>query len=127
MDIGITGKVAIVTAASKGLGKATAFALAREGAHLAMSARSEALEAAADEIREETGAQILTIKGDITQQAHIDELVQATLDEFGQIDILFVNAGGPPPGNFLSLKAEDWEAACNLPISCSVCDTKSHE
>jgi len=120
MDIGITGKVAIVTAASKGLGKATAFALAREGAHLAMSARSEALEAAADEIREETGAQILTIKGDITQQAHIDELVQATLDEFGQIDILFVNAGGPPPGNFLSLKAEDWEAACNLTLMSAV-------
>ncbi len=120
MDLGITGKVAIVTAASKGLGKATALALAREGANLAISARSEALEVTAKEIREETEAEILTVRGDITRQAHIDELVQATLEKFGQIDILFVNAGGPPPGTFLSLAPADWEAACNLTLMSAV-------
>lgn len=120
MDLGISGKVALVTAASKGLGKAAALAFAREGAHVVMSARSDALEASADEIRAETGAQIMTVQGDITLQAHIDELVGAALGEFGQIDILFVNAGGPPPGSFLTLKPEDWEAACNLTLMSAV-------
>ncbi|MBL7163618.1 MAG: SDR family oxidoreductase [Anaerolineales bacterium] len=120
MDLGLKDKVTLVAAASKGLGKAAALALAREGANVAMSARSDALEAAAEEIREQTGAQILTVKGDISQQAHIDELVQATLEKFGQIDILFVNAGGPPLGDFLSLKPEDWEAACNLTLMSAV-------
>jgi len=120
MDLGLTGKVALVTAASKGLGKASALALAREGAKLAMSARSEALEIAAKEIREETGAQIISLRGDLTQGAHIEELVQATLDEFGQIDILFVNTGGPPPGDFLAFTPEDWEAACNLTLMSAV-------
>jgi len=120
MDLGLKDKVTLVAAASKGLGKAAALAFAREGANVAMSARSDALEAAAEEIREQTGAQILTVKGDISQQAHIDELVQATLEKFGQIDILFVNAGGPPLGDFLSLKPEDWEAACNLTLMSAV-------
>ncbi|MBT3391072.1 MAG: SDR family oxidoreductase [Chloroflexi bacterium] len=120
MDLELNGKVAVVTAASKGLGKATALALAREGAHIAMSARSEAIESAAAEIRAETNAQVITLRGDIAQQSHIDELVNATLEQFGQIDILFVNAGGPPPGNFLSLKPEDWEAACNLTLMSAV-------
>jgi 3-oxoacyl-[acyl-carrier protein] reductase len=120
MDLNLKNKVAIVTAASKGLGKAAALALAREGAHVVMSARSAVLEDSAEEIRQETSAQILTVMGDITQQEHIDDLVQSTLDEFGQINILFVNAGGPPPGNFLSLKPEDWEAACNLTLMSAV-------
>jgi 3-oxoacyl-[acyl-carrier protein] reductase len=120
MDLGLTGKVAIVTAASKGLGKATALAFAREGAHVVMSARSEALEDAAAEIRKETNANVLTLQGDITQQSHIDEIVETTLTQFGQIDILFINAGGPPPGDFLSLKPEDWEAACHLTLMSAV-------
>ncbi|MBL6983822.1 MAG: SDR family oxidoreductase [Anaerolineales bacterium] len=120
MDLGLSGKVALVTAASKGLGKASAIAIAREGAKLVINARSEALEVTAEEIRKETDAQILTVRGDLTQQAHINGLVQAALDEFGQIDILFVNSGGPPPGDFLTFKPEDWEAAFNLTLMSAV-------
>jgi 3-oxoacyl-[acyl-carrier protein] reductase len=120
MNLGLKDKVALVTAASKGLGKAAARAFAQEGTRVVMSARSEALEAAAQGIRQETGAQVLPVRGDVTQQADIDALVKAALDEFGRIDILFINAGGPPPGTFLSFTPEDWEAACNLTLMSAV-------
>ena len=67
MDLELSGKVAIVTAASKGLGKATALAFAREGAYVVMSARSEALEGTAAQIHEETGVHVLALRGDVTQ------------------------------------------------------------
>jgi 3-oxoacyl-[acyl-carrier protein] reductase len=120
MNLELSNKVALVTAASKGLGKAAAQAFAREGARVAMSARSDALDSAAEEIRAETGAQVLAVKADVTVPKDIDALVEATLDEFGQIDILFINAGGPPPGSFLSLTPEDWEAACQLTLMSAV-------
>jgi 3-oxoacyl-[acyl-carrier protein] reductase len=120
MNLELNGKVALVTAASKGLGKAAAREFAREGAHVAMCARSELLESSADEIRKETGARVLAFKADVTQQADIDALVKATLEEFGQIDILVINTGGPPPGDFLSLKAEDWEDAFQLTLMSAV-------
>lgn len=120
MDLGLKDQVAMVTAASKGLGKAAAKALAAEGARVAMCARSEALEEAAEEIRQETGAEVLAVRADVTRQEDIDRFVRETLDRFGQIDILIVNAGGPPPGGFLDLKPEDWEAAVNLTIMSAV-------
>jgi len=120
MDLQLKDKVALVTAASKGLGKASALAFAREGARIAMCARSEVIEVAAAEIREETGAEVLSLKADVTKQGDIDNLVSATLDKFNQIDILFVNAGGPPPGSFLSLKPDDWEKACDLTLMSAV-------
>jgi 3-oxoacyl-[acyl-carrier protein] reductase len=116
MDLQLTGKVALVTAASKGLGKAAARAFAREGAHVVMCARSAALETAAAEIRTETGAQVLSIPADITRQTDIDKLVEAAMDEFGRIDILVTNAGGPPPGGFLALTPQDWQSALDLTI-----------
>ena len=114
------GKVALVTAASKGLGKASALALAREGARIAMSARSEELEAAAAAIRADTGAEILTVKADVSIQEDVQRLVDATLAQFGQIDVLIINAGGPPPGNFLDLQPEDWAAASQLTLMSAV-------
>ena len=120
MDLGLSDKVVLVTAASKGLGKAAALAFAHEGARVVMSARSDSLEAAAAEIRAATSAQVLAVKSDVTAPADIDSLVQATLDKFGQIDVLFVNAGGPPPGDFLSLTPEDWEKACELTLMSAV-------
>lgn len=120
MDLGLHNKVALITAASKGLGKAAAMAMAREGGRVAICARSEALEATAEEIKSATGAQILPIRADVSKQEDVGRLVKATLDKFGQIDILFVNAGGPPPGDFLSLTPEDWEAACNLTLMSAV-------
>jgi 3-oxoacyl-[acyl-carrier protein] reductase len=120
MDLGLTDKIALVTAASKGLGKAAALAFAREGASVSMCARSKTLEMSAEEIREGTGAEVFTMRADVTKQQDIDALVQATLDRFGQIDILIINAGGPQPGTFLSLKPQDWEAATQLTLMSAV-------
>lgn len=121
MDLGLSGRVALVTAASKGLGKAAALSLAREGCKVALcSRRPEATEAAAQEIRQATGAEVLAVAADVTQQADIDNLVKATLDKFGRIDVLVINAGGPPPGNFLDFKVADWEAAVQLTLMSAV-------
>lgn len=120
MDLGLKDKVALVTAASRGLGKAAALEFAREGAKVAICARSEDLDKTADEIREQTGAELLSVRADLTSRPDIDALVEATLEEFGRIDILIINAGGPPPGDFLSLDPEDWEAAVSLTLMSAV-------
>lgn len=120
MDLGLTDKVALVTAASKGLGKAAALEFAREGASVSMCARSKALDISAEEIKEVTGADVFSMRADVTKQQDIDALVKATLDRFGQIDILIINAGGPQPGMFLSLKPEDWEEATQLTLMSAV-------
>jgi 3-oxoacyl-[acyl-carrier protein] reductase len=116
MDLGLKGKVALVTAASKGLGKATAREFAREGAQLAICARSDLIEQTAREIAQESGVRVLPIRADLTRPSDIEALVDATRREFGRIDILFINAGGPKPGNFLSLTPQDWEEAIHLTL-----------
>ncbi len=116
MDLQLKNKVALVTASSKGLGRATALELAREGAKVVMTARSERVEKAAEDIRAETGADIVTVRGDVTRQEDVERMVQTTFDRFGQIDILIANCGGPKPGNFLDLTPADWEAASALTL-----------
>lgn len=120
MDLGLDGKVALVTAASKGLGRAAARALALEGAGVAICARSEQLQVAAEDIRKETGSEVLPIVADLMEPEDIRRLVDRTLDEFGQIDILISNAGGPPPGSFLDLSPADWEAGIALTLMSTV-------
>jgi 3-oxoacyl-[acyl-carrier protein] reductase len=105
MDMGIKGKTALVCAASKGLGKGCAQALAREGVSLVITARGkEALEATAEEIRKSTGAKVITVAGDIATP----EGRAAALAACPSPDILVNNAGGPPPGDFRSWSREDW-------------------
>lgn len=116
MDLQLNGKVALVAAASKGLGKASAVALAREGANLVICSRSQLVEETAAEIRAETGAQVIPVQADVREAADIDAFVQAGLDSFGQIDILVTNAGGPPPGKFLDFTADDWQTAVDLSL-----------
>ena len=120
MDLGLKDKVVLVTAASKGLGKAAALEFAREGAKVVMCARSDVLDRAAQEIHAETGMEVLALKADVTSQADIDRVVNTALEKFGQIDILIVNCGGPRPGGFLDLKPEDWEAASHLTLMSAV-------
>jgi 3-oxoacyl-[acyl-carrier protein] reductase len=120
VDLQLNDKVAVVTAASRGLGKAAAFQLAHEGASVAICARGEDVLATAEDIRRETGADVLAVRADVTRQADVDALVGATLDRFGQIDLLIVNAGGPPPGSFLSLTPEDWRQAVDLTLMSAV-------
>lgn len=120
MDLELRGQVALVTAASRGLGKAAATALAQEGAKIAICARSDQLDLTAREIRKETGVEVLPVQTDLTEPDQIDSLVEATLAHFNQIDILVINAGGPPPGNFLDLHPTDWETAFRLTIMSAV-------
>lgn len=103
MDLGIDGRVALVTASSAGLGRASAEALAAEGARLVISARgAERLEQTAQVLRA-AGAEVLALPADVTGQSAADELVRAAVERFGRLDILVANAGGPPPGRALDL------------------------
>jgi 3-oxoacyl-[acyl-carrier protein] reductase len=108
MDLGIKGKTAIVCAASKGLGKGCAMALARDGVNVVISARGkEALEATAEEIRKATGVKVTAIAGDVTTEAGRKALLAAC----PKPDILINNAGGPPPGDFKDFSLDHWRAA----------------
>jgi len=107
MDLGLTGKKAIVCASSKGLGKGCAKALAREGANVTISARGEkALEATAQELRA-SGAKIASVVCDVTTEAGRKALLAACPAP----DILITNAGGPPPGDFRDFSLADWRKA----------------
>jgi 3-oxoacyl-[acyl-carrier protein] reductase len=108
MDMGITGKTALVCAASKGLGKGCALALAREGVDLVITARTkDVLVATAKEIADETGVKVTPVAGDITTEEGRAAALAACPDP----DILVNNAGGPPPGDFRDWRREDWIAA----------------
>ncbi len=99
MDLGLRDKVALVLAASKGLGRACAAALAAEGAHVTIGARNEqVLEKTAQEIQRASGSRVLAVPTDVTRQENLEAIVAATVREFGRIDILVNNAGGPPAG-----------------------------
>jgi 3-oxoacyl-[acyl-carrier protein] reductase len=121
MDIGITSKTAIVAAASKGLGKATALGLAREGANLAICAREKAeLLKTAKEIMSATSARVLPIIADVTNPEDIHKLVKKAADEFERIDILVTNAGGPPTGLFSNFDDKDWQDAVTLNLLSTI-------
>ena len=121
MDLGLKDRVAIVAASSQGLGKAVALGLAREGAKLAMCARTETtLEEAADEIRRETGTDILTRALDVTVHEDVRHFVADTVAHFGRLDICVANAGGPPTKPFRETTIEDWVAASDLNLLSTV-------
>jgi 3-oxoacyl-[acyl-carrier protein] reductase len=108
MDLGIKGKKAIVCAASKGLGKGCAVALAREGVELTICARGkDALEATANELRKLSAASVTAVVCDVTTEAGRRALLAACPEP----DILINNAGGPPPGDFRDFSLEDWRNA----------------
>jgi NAD(P)-dependent dehydrogenase (short-subunit alcohol dehydrogenase family) len=99
----------VVAASSKGLGKASALALAGEGARVTICAGSEQeLAAAAEEIRAETGADVLAVSADLRTPEGIQRVVAATVERFGGVDVLVNNSGGPAPGKFPSLTDDDW-------------------
>ncbi len=112
MDSGLDGRCAIVCGASKGLGKASALALAREGARVVICARSRAaLDAAAQEIGRAGGNNVVAIAADLSRREDIDRLVGEAVARLGAVDILVTNSGGPKSGPFESLTDEDWDAA----------------
>ncbi|MHB1488154.1 MAG: SDR family oxidoreductase [Acidimicrobiales bacterium] len=120
MDLGIAGRVALVTAASKGLGRGAARALAAEGAKVVICARNpEALETTRAELAG-VGAEVLAIPGDVTRPEVPGELVRASVEAFGRLDIVVANAGGPPAGRALEVDDAAMEAAFNANLLTSV-------
>jgi len=120
MDLQLTGKVALVTAASKGLGKAAARQFALEGANVAICSRGELVQETARQITQECGVEVLAVEADMRSQMAIDRLVRLTIERFGRIDILVINAGGPPAGRFLDLTPDDWSKAVELTVMSAV-------
>jgi 3-oxoacyl-[acyl-carrier protein] reductase len=112
MDLKLSNKIAIVLAASKGLGKAIATTLAEEGATVIISSRNqEQLDATAAEIKEETRRGVTAIAADVSNPADIESLIQQTVDKFGAIDILINNTGGPSFDKFENFSDEAWKKA----------------
>jgi len=116
VELGLKGKVAVVTGGTQGIGRATALRLAQEGAHVAICARTqEAVEKTAAEIQKH-GAQALGIAADMSKAADIERFMKAVVDKFGRIDILVNNAGTSKRGAFLELTDEEWEADIELKV-----------
>ena len=121
MDLGLKNKVALVAAASRGLGRAVAEELAAEGASLVICARNaETINNTANEITKATGAEVLALAADVSQADDVARLVRSGIERFGRIDILVTNSGGPPAGQFESFRQEHWEAATRLLLFSAV-------
>jgi 3-oxoacyl-[acyl-carrier protein] reductase len=121
VDLGLRGKVALVSASSKGLGRAIAEELAAEGANLVVCARGEgALRETAESIRKSSGVTVVDVAADVSKQSGIDRVAKTALDQFGKVDILVTNSGGPPSGVFESLTPEMWDAATRLLLTSAV-------
>jgi 3-oxoacyl-[acyl-carrier protein] reductase len=115
MDLAMTGKKAIVTGASEGIGKAITRALAREGVDVAICARRpEPLEATAAEIAKETGRKIIAIPADLTKPADAENFIKKAHAALGRIDILVNNAGSSPGGVIEHLSEDDWARSLQL-------------
>lgn len=121
MDLGLKDRVAIVAASSQGLGKAVALQFAREGARLALCARTAAaLEATAEEIRRETGAEVIARAFSVTDYDAVKAFVADTAARFGRVDICVANSGGPPTKTFAETTIEEWHRAAELNLMSTV-------
>jgi 3-oxoacyl-[acyl-carrier protein] reductase len=120
VDLGLRDRVALVTAASKGLGRASAEALAAEGAKVVICARgAEALDEAAAGIRA-AGGEVTAVRLDVTSPEAPADLVRTAVDTYGRLDVVVANAGGPPPGRALDLTDEAVEAAVQTNLLTSI-------
>ena len=121
MDLGLKDKVAVIGASSKGLGRAIAFGLAEEGAKVTICARNEEpLNATAVEIREQTGAEVMSMAMDVSNPNDAENLIHSSIEHFGGIDILINNAGGPRAGRFDDLDITDYQDAVNLNLMSTI-------
>ncbi len=127
MDLGIANKVAVVAASSRGLGKAVALSLAREGVRVVICSRnSDALKAAEADIRAAVSeAEVYAVTADLTNASDIERLVEMTVDRHDTVHILVNNAGGPPAGYFEDLTDESWQQGFDLTLMSSVRLTKA--
>jgi NAD(P)-dependent dehydrogenase (short-subunit alcohol dehydrogenase family) len=117
MDMGLKGKVALVTGGSLGIGAASATLLAREGAKIVISARREKeLAESAAKIKAETGVEVMGVPTDCTKEDDVRELVRRTVDKHGRVDILVNSIGSAKAGDFLKLSDEDWQFSLSLKL-----------
>ncbi len=115
MDLGIQGNAAVTTASSSGLGKASAKALAREGANVVVNGRdADRLEAAVKELDAAGNGNVVGVQGDLTLAEDMERLVERTVEEFGGIDHVVSSAGGPPYGEFMAQSDKDWQDAFDM-------------
>ena len=121
MDLGIEGNAAVVAASSSGLGRASAKALAEEGVDVVINGRdADALEETAQALRETAAGAVVPHAADLTEQGACAGLVDRAVEEFGRLDHLVTNAGGPPSGPFLDTTDEDWQHAFDLLVKSAV-------
>jgi 3-oxoacyl-[acyl-carrier protein] reductase len=112
MDMGLKGTVALVTAASQGLGKAIAIELGRQGANIVICARhADVLIEAVNEINGLSGTKVVSVTADVSTEPGVRSVVKAAIENFGRLDILVNNAGGPPPGDFTKHDDAAWQRA----------------
>jgi len=114
MDLGLKGKVALLTGASRGLGYAAAEALAKEGVDIAINSRDEKTLFKAGDKLAKYGTRVVSLPGDVADPKQAEMLVMGTIATLGKLDLLFTNAGGPPPGAFESFTDADWQHAIDL-------------
>jgi NAD(P)-dependent dehydrogenase (short-subunit alcohol dehydrogenase family) len=116
VELGLKGKVAVVTGATEGIGRATALQLAREGAAVAICARrQEPLDRTSAELRK-TGSEVLAVSADMSKKADVERFMKAVIDRFGRIDILVNNAGTSMRGKFLELDDDRWSSDLELKV-----------
>lgn len=121
MDLGLDDRVALVGASSRGLGRAVARELAAGGADLVLNARGEEqLEETAKELRERSDARVLAVPADLSEDEGARRVVDRALEEFGRVDVLVTNAGGPPAGPFEAHSMEDWREAVDLTLESAL-------
>ena len=120
MDLGISGKVALVTGGNKGIGKAAALELAREGCNVAITGRNQADLAAAEKDIQALGVKTLSIAADMEKAGDVAKTVDRTYEAMGQIDILFNNAGHSKPCTPISSTDEDWTSQLNIHLMACV-------
>lgn len=121
MDLELKGKVAVILAASAGIGCGIATVLAKEGCRIAICARDEPrLFAAAKEIRSVTNAEILAVQADVADLASLDSFLDSVFEKYGVVDILVNNSGGPPSGGCFDFGEVDYEAAFNLVLMSKI-------
>src|SRR5690606_7772024 len=121
MDLGLKDRIALVAAGSKGLGFGVARALAREGARVSLCSRDpNSVDNAVRQLQNETGAEVMGVACDVRKRADIEHWVQQSVERWGRIDALLVNAGGPPAAYFKDITDEQWQAAFELTLMSTI-------
>ncbi len=126
MDLGLQGKVAVVTGGSEGIGRAAAQSLGREGASVVVCARrGDVLRRAAEEVAEATGAQIVPVQADVTRADDVERVIESAIEQFGRLDILVNNAGTSAAAPFESVTDEAWVADLELKLFGAIRGTRA--